>query len=417
MTFKEFTDFSHIVAIATSGNVYSYDAIEMLNIKPKFWKDLLTNEPFTKKDVITIQDPNNYNYKDVSQYYFIQNGLMKKEVKDDPMKNITPNIISEQIFGEIRQQEEEDKKKKEELEKNQESIDPNSSMKKVLKLNGSSSATFTSSSFTPRLEEQIVFEPKITTKKGFVSIVTNYGALNFTLHCDLTPLTCENFLTHCENEYYNNFTFHRSIKNFVLQGGDPLGTGHGGESIWKHSFPDEFHQSLKHEGNGVLSMANNGSGTNGSQFFITYKSAPHLDNKHTVFGNLLGGKEILKQLEKIETDENDKPLEKITILQTIVYYNPFSPEEIEKENEEKKEQEKIEKDKHVYGQWLSNPSQLPQNTENKENSEEGGIGKYITTSSKNNKRKLEFGEIKNDEEPERKKRKKNKNNYGDFSTF
>jgi len=82
VTYKEFTDFTHIVAIATTGYVYSFDAVEQLNIKPKNWKDLVTNEPFKKKDIITIQDPNNFNYKDISQYYFIQKGLVKKKMKD-----------------------------------------------------------------------------------------------------------------------------------------------------------------------------------------------------------------------------------------------------------------------------------------------------------------------------------------------
>jgi len=177
---------------------------------------------------------------------------------------------------------------------------------------------------------------KKTTKKGLVSIVTNFGALNFILHCDLAPLACENFLTHCEKNYYDNVVFHRSIKNFMLQGGDPTGTGRGGESIWGKDFIDEIKPELKHKGGGILSMANRGANTNGSQFFITYKSAPHLDGIHTIFGNITGGVDILKQFERMPTDDDDRPIEKIVILQTVVYSNPFSEEELKKEEEEKK---------------------------------------------------------------------------------
>lgn len=110
--------------------------------------------------------------------------------------------------------------------------------------------------------------------------------------------------------YYKGVKFHRSIKNFMIQGGDPTGTGRGGESYWKKDFVDEFKSNLSHKGRGILSMANRGKNTNSSQFFITFRSCQHLDNKHTIFGKLVGGLETLSKLESIPTDESDKPLVK-----------------------------------------------------------------------------------------------------------
>jgi peptidyl-prolyl cis-trans isomerase-like protein 2 len=129
------------------------------------------------------------------------------------------------------------------------------------------SAAFTSSVYEPAKPKLDEYIPKKTKKKGFVSLVTNKGTINLMLHCDLVPRTCENFLTLCERGYYNNTKFHRSIRNFMVQGGDPTGTGRGGESIWGKKFRDEFHPKLRHEGRGVLSMANSGKNTNGSQLY------------------------------------------------------------------------------------------------------------------------------------------------------
>ena len=131
-------------------------------------------------------------------------------------------------------------------------------------------------------------------KKGYVQLVTSLGTLNLEIHCDLVPRTAENFLGLCVAGKYDNTPFHRLIPRFMVQGGDPtggfeataraIGTGTGGESLWKRPFADEFHPSLTHSGEGVVSMANSGPNSNGSQFFITFDAAPHLDRKHSVFG-------------------------------------------------------------------------------------------------------------------------------------
>ncbi|KAH8309044.1 hypothetical protein KR059_005374, partial [Drosophila kikkawai] len=157
-----------------------------------------------------------------------------------------------------------------------------------------------------------------------VRLNTNFGPLNLELFCDQTPRACDNFIKHCANGYYNNVMFHRSIRNFIVQGGDPTGSGSGGESIWGKKFEDEFKPNLTHTGRGVLSMANSGPNTNGSQFFITYRSCKHLDGKHTIFGKLVGGLETLQKMENIEVDNKDRPIEDIIIENSQVFVNPFA---------------------------------------------------------------------------------------------
>jgi peptidyl-prolyl cis-trans isomerase-like protein 2 len=124
--------------------------------------------------------------------------------------------------------------------------------------------------------------------------------------------------------FYDGVAFHRSIRNFMLQGGDPSGTGRGGESAWGRPFADEFVQSLSHSGRGVVAMANAGAHSNGSQFYILYKSAPHLDKKHTVFGRVVGGMDTtLSALERVPTDADDRPTEEIRIKSITVFDDPF----------------------------------------------------------------------------------------------
>lgn len=144
-------------------------------------------------------------------------------------------------------------------------------------------------------------------------IHTSRGDINILLHLNEAPKACENFLQHVVDGYYNNCIFHRVIQNFMIQTGDPSGTGMGGESIWGHEFEDEFNVNLKHDKN-VVSMANSGHNTNGSQFFITTAPCHHLDNKHTVFGYVIRGMEVVRDVEKVKTDKNDKPLQDIKIV-------------------------------------------------------------------------------------------------------
>ena len=137
-------------------------------------------------------------------------------------------------------------------------------------------------------------------------IKTNKGNINLDLYPDKVPLTVSNFANLANRGYYNNLTFHRVIDDFMIQGGCPLGTGTGGPG---YEFQDEFHPELKHDKAGILSMANAGPGTNGSQFFITHLPTPWLDNNHTVFGSV-SDEESLNTVNSITQDDK---IESITI--------------------------------------------------------------------------------------------------------
>lgn len=151
-----------------------------------------------------------------------------------------------------------------------------------------------------------------------VILHTTMGDIHMKLYPEECPKTVENFTTHCRNEYYNNLIFHRVIKGFMIQTGDPLGDGTGGQSIWGREFEDEFHKSLRHDRPFTVSMANAGPNTNGSQFFITTVATPWLDNKHTVFGRVIKGMDVVQAIEKVKTDKGDKPYQDVKILNVTV---------------------------------------------------------------------------------------------------
>jgi peptidyl-prolyl cis-trans isomerase B (cyclophilin B) len=125
------------------------------------------------------------------------------------------------------------------------------------------------------------------------TIQTDKGSIEIELHADKTPMTVANFVNLAQRGYYDGVTFHRVIANFMIQGGDPTGTGRGGPG---YRFGDEFDPSLSHDRPGVLSMANAGPGTNGSQFFITHNATPHLDGNHSVFGNVVSGQDVVNSI-------------------------------------------------------------------------------------------------------------------------
>ncbi|MFA6760478.1 MAG: peptidylprolyl isomerase [Sulfuricurvum sp.] len=158
------------------------------------------------------------------------------------------------------------------------------------------------------LDKNVVFE-------------TTQGDIEFVLYPDVAPLTVENFTTHVKNGYYDGVLFHRIIKDFMIQGGDPTGTGSGGESIWGKSFKDEF-KNLTFDKVGLLAMANRGPHTNGSQFFITTALAPWLNGRHTIFGEITKGSfGTLKKLEAVATNGQrggDRPLEEQKIIRAYL---------------------------------------------------------------------------------------------------
>jgi len=146
------------------------------------------------------------------------------------------------------------------------------------------------------------------------TIHTTMGDIVVKLFFQEAPKTVENFTVHSKNGYYDNTIFHRVITGFMIQCGDPQGDGTGGESIWGGEFEDEFHRSLKHDRPFTLSMANAGPNTNGSQFFVTTVPCPWLDNKHTVFGRVLQGMDVVQNIEKSPTNSDDRPIVDIKIL-------------------------------------------------------------------------------------------------------
>ncbi|WIL37903.1 peptidylprolyl isomerase [Kurthia sp. YJT4] len=173
-----------------------------------------------------------------------------------------------------------------------------------------------------------------------VEMDTTMGPIQIKLFPELAPKTVENFVTHAKNGYYDGIIFHRIIKDFMIQGGDPTGTGMGGESIYGSTFEDEFNPELMNL-RGALSMANAGPGTNGSQFFIVQAKnvsadtvsylrnvgypedkltlhienggTPWLDGKHTVFGHVVNGMDVVDEMADVEKDGRDKPVEDISI--------------------------------------------------------------------------------------------------------
>ena len=145
-------------------------------------------------------------------------------------------------------------------------------------------------------------------------INTNMGKIEIELYADKTPKTVENFVEHANKGYYNGIIFHRVIDKFMIQGGDPTGTGRGGESIWGEPFEDEIVPALKHSEPGILSMANAGPNTNGSQFFITLVATPWLDGKHTIFGKVIAGMDVVSAIGKVATSKpGDKPLKDVVM--------------------------------------------------------------------------------------------------------
>ena len=126
-----------------------------------------------------------------------------------------------------------------------------------------------------------------------IKMVTDKGDIEATLFASKTPVTCANFLNLAKRGYYDGITFHRVIPDFMIQGGDPTASGRGGPG---YKFADEFHPDLKHSKAGIFSMANAGPRTNGSQFFITHGATPHLDNKHSVFGEVTKGQDVVNKI-------------------------------------------------------------------------------------------------------------------------
>ena len=145
---------------------------------------------------------------------------------------------------------------------------------------------------------------------------TSMGSFKVELFNDKSPITVGNFMKLVEKGFYNGLIFHRVIPNFMIQGGCPHGTGRGGPG---YTIRDEFHSDLKHDSKGILSMANAGPDTGGSQFFITVAATPWLDKKHSIFGKVTEGMDVVENISKVSTGRNDKPLQDVIIKDIIIH--------------------------------------------------------------------------------------------------
>lgn len=361
VTFKVFGNHTHVVLNLKSGHIYSFEAVDQLNRKTRNWKDLMTSEPFVWADIVTIQDPDFPEGREISKFYFIQQGQQDEVVQEitnpeskaaraakEKEDKLRENPAVQRILDEKKRIAEEQAK---ELAAKEAAEDDETKAKKAAALaesqrprktnerytNGEVAESFTSTKvnlktqnnlrlLTQEEELQELYDSLRKKKaKGYVRIVTSAGMLNAELHCDMAPRTTDNFLRLCEKNYYDNTIFHRLVRNFVLQGGDPTGTGKGGKSGFDDGAPfkDEFDSRLTHQGPGILSMANSGKNTNRSQFFVSLKSCQHLDLKHSVFGRIVGGLQLLDVFNDWEVDGKDRPVKEIKLIRTEVFKNPF----------------------------------------------------------------------------------------------
>jgi peptidyl-prolyl cis-trans isomerase-like protein 2 len=362
VTYKVFTDNTHIVALRKSGNVFAWDTVERLNIKAKNWQDLVSDEAFTRKDIITLQDPQSIESRDFSSYKHVKDGdtvvaEAESGVNKEALGNAAKIIKAKEAVAKAR----ENRKVKEQsgitskalanLPKNGTAASTSAEPKKpaynaAVYTSGKAAASFTSTGVTPHTsgerallsDEDYMLKPKRIKNKGYARISTSLGDLNVELLPEYAPRAVWNFVKLAQKGYYSHTIFHRNIKGFMIQGGDPTGTGRGGQSIWGKPFEDEFEGPERHNARGVLSMANKGKGTNTSQFFITYRAVPHLDRKHTIFARVVGGLDTtLRSMEIAEVGEKDKPVDDIEILDVVVFVDPFEEWQKERKDKENKE--------------------------------------------------------------------------------
>jgi len=388
---------------AVSGHVYSFDAVDQLNRKTKNWKDLITSQQFKWSDIVVIQDPENVRSRQVASFHFIQQGQQQDVVanitnvesatsKEEKKEKIRFNAALERVYDEKKRLAAE---KAEQEAQNAEvpaiedaTTATESSSSQPRKMNerftsGDVAESFTSTATPLRTQnslremtdeeelQEIYGIVRKKKQKGYVRIVTSAGMLNIELHTDIVPRTTDNFMRLCDKDYFDNTIFHRLIQNFMIQGGDPTGTGKGGKSAFDdgRAFKDEFDSRLSHQGPGIVSMANSGKNTNRSQFFVTLKSCQHLDLKHSVFGRVVGGLNLLEVFNAWDTDEKDRPKKEIKLIRTEVFKNPFK-EAIAEASKPAKEEKVVD----PVATWFSNRRDPMEEHKNRNSS---AVGKYM----------------------------------------
>ncbi|KAK7509855.1 putative peptidyl-prolyl cis-trans isomerase [Phyllosticta citriasiana] len=376
VTYKVFTENTHLVALKNTGNVYSWDTIERLNIKAKNWRDLVTDDEFSRKDIITLQDPQNLEARDLSTFKYLKEGAdtLTDEQKEERASGVNADALgssakvlkAKEAVAKARADREKAAKTKANgggmaaalaRARAEQGAGAGQSQSKPAPYNaaqhttGKAAASFTSTGLTPHTsnerailsEEEYMLKPKRVKALGYARMQTSLGELNIELLPEYAPKAVWNFVQLAKKGYYRDMLFHRNIKNFMIQGGDPTGTGRGGSSVWGKNFNDEFEGPQSHDARGILSMANKGKNTNGSQFFITYRAAKHLDRKHTIFGRVVGGLETLSRLENAPTDSaTNRPDPPLTLEDVVVFVDPFEEFQKQKAEKEAKEKEKEE---------------------------------------------------------------------------
>ncbi|PTB35386.1 Peptidyl-prolyl cis-trans isomerase cyp8 [Trichoderma asperellum] len=383
VTYKVFTDNTHIVAIrhGSYANVFAWDTVERMNIKAKMWQDLLDDQPFTRADIITLQDPQNMASRNLDQFKYLQDGeqaqLTKEQQEERQAGNINAGALgsmgdkvlkakaavekarkAREAGGDINKSSGALERAKNTASSSAAARQPAIQDKKITAnaaayTTGKAAASFTSTGLTPETsgeralltDEEFMLKPKRVKAKGYARIETNLGNLTIELQTETAPKAVWNFIRLAQTGYYRGVAFHRNIPNFMIQGGDPTGTGKGGTSIWGKNFNDEFDGPLTHNARGIVSMANKGKNTNSSQFFITYKPTPHLDRKHTIFGRIESGLDVLTKMEDVPTDGSNRPLNKIVIKDIVVFVDPFEEFQAQKNEKERldRQQEEIQR--------------------------------------------------------------------------
>jgi len=161
-------------------------------------------------------------------------------------------------------------------------------------------------------------EPAMSQKQPVVVLETTLGKIELTLRPDIAPKACENFIGLVQKQFYDGVIFHRVIKSFMIQGGDPTGTGTGGKSIWGGPFIDECTPTVQFDRVGLLAMANRGPNTNTSQFFITTALTPWLNQKHTIFGSVTAGYNVVQKIESVPVDASSRPVQPVKIVKAYM---------------------------------------------------------------------------------------------------
>eukprot|EP01061_Rhynchopus_euleeides_P024472 TRINITY_DN3942_c0_g1_i1.p1 TRINITY_DN3942_c0_g1~~TRINITY_DN3942_c0_g1_i1.p1 ORF type:complete len:565 (+),score=257.89 TRINITY_DN3942_c0_g1_i1:41-1735(+) len=417
---KEFSIHSHIVAIRTTGNVYMHDIVDQLNIKAKDYTDLVFGTPFKRTDIIVLQDPKTmWDKRNAAKFYHTKSADAQKaqlqalRLKEDNMR--TSTAVGDKA-GDLDPSDPEYARDLRARQAIARDIENNARF---------AAAGFTSTGKTPyaKDEQKTLTQDQVVEEKVFeefrsmcaapgserhhdatVELDTSLGVIQMKVHCGVCPKTAYNFLALAERDYYSGTVFHRVVRDFVMQGGDPTGTGTGGTSCWGGTFGDEIFGRFKHDKKGIVSMANSGRDSNGSQFFITLAPAPFLDGKHTVFGMVTAGLDVLDKANSTPTDPGTEcPSTPIVLKGVRVLQSPFTAlrerfaDEVDpvKRAQRAAAEKKRHEDGQQRGSWFSGQqTPLP-------NQESTAVGKYLTLPAGDKKGKKEKKDKK-----EKKKRKR-----------